>query len=114
MTLNYEKEIRQKELRKTQWKVAADLDELIEALRPELLRYGEEEADEGALSVLALQRRDLVPAVQHLNSSPIMDQLTIKTPKPKCRLCRCLIEFIDWRYSQLCWIFDPCCELAPL
>jgi hypothetical protein len=30
-----------------------------------------------------------------------MDQITIKTPNPKCRLYWCLIEFID-------------CELAPL
>ncbi len=28
------------------------------------------------------------------------DQITIKTPNPKCRLDWCLIEFIDWRYSQ--------------
>jgi hypothetical protein len=31
-----------------------------------------------------------------------MDQITIKTPNPKCRLCWCLIEFIDWKYSQSC------------
>ncbi len=29
-----------------------------------------------------------------------MDQMTIKTPKPKYRLYWCLLEFIDWRYSQ--------------
>jgi len=29
-----------------------------------------------------------------------MDEGTIKTPNPKCRLYWCLIEFIDWRYSQ--------------
>ncbi len=33
----------------------------------------------------------------------VMDQITIKTPKPKCRL----IEFIDWRESQSCWYFRP-------
>jgi hypothetical protein len=43
-----------------------------------------------------------------------MDEGTIKTPNPKCRLYRCLIEFIDWRYSQLCLYFDPSCELFPL
>jgi hypothetical protein len=26
-------------------------------------------------------------------------------PNPKCRLYWCLIEFIDWIYSQLCWYF---------
>jgi hypothetical protein len=34
-----------------------------------------------------------------------MDQITVKTPFPKCRLYRCLIEFIDWRTSQSCWYF---------
>jgi hypothetical protein len=45
-----------------------------------------------------------------------MDQITIKTPTSKCRLYWCLIDFIDWRYSQSCnvGIFDPSCELAPL
>ncbi len=36
-----------------------------------------------------------------------MDQITIKTPIPKCRLYWCLIEFLDWRYSQSCWYFRP-------
>ncbi len=36
-----------------------------------------------------------------------MDQITIKTPNPKCRLYWCLTEFVDWRYSQLCWYFRP-------
>ncbi len=35
-----------------------------------------------------------------------MDQTTIKTTNPKCRHYWCLIEFIDWRYSQ-CWYFRP-------
>ncbi len=30
----------------------------------------------------------------------VMDQITIKTPNPKCHLYWCLIEFIDWRYCQ--------------
>ncbi len=34
-----------------------------------------------------------------------MDQITIKTPNPKCRLYWCLIGFIDWRYSQSCWYY---------
>jgi hypothetical protein len=31
----------------------------------------------------------------------------LQTPNPKCRLYRCLIEFIDWRYSQSYWYFRP-------
>ena len=31
-----------------------------------------------------------------------IDQITLKTPNPECRLYWCLIEFIDWRYSQSC------------
>ncbi len=39
----------------------------------------------------------------------------IKTPNPRCRLHRCLIEFIDWRYSQSCWYFRPALwTIAPL
>ncbi len=38
---------------------------------------------------------------------------TIKTPNPEWRLYWCLIEFIDWKYSQSC-IFGPSCKLAPL
>ncbi len=37
----------------------------------------------------------------------IMDEGIIKKPSPKCRLYWCLIEFIDWRYSQSCWYFRP-------
>ncbi len=36
-----------------------------------------------------------------------MDEGTIKTENPKCRLYWCLIEFIDWRYSQSWWYFRP-------
>jgi hypothetical protein len=35
----------------------------------------------------------------------LMDQIFIKTPNHKCRLYWCLIDFIDWRYSQSCWYF---------
>ncbi len=31
----------------------------------------------------------------------------VSTSNPKCRLYWCLIEFIDWRYSQSCWYFRP-------
>ncbi len=43
-----------------------------------------------------------------------MGEGTIKTQNPKCRLYWCLIEFIDWRHSQSCLIFDLSCELLPL
>ncbi len=36
-----------------------------------------------------------------------MDEGTIKKQNPKCHLHWCLIEFIDWRYSQSCWYFPP-------
>jgi hypothetical protein len=36
---------------------------------------------------------------------PVMNQIYIKTPKSECRPYWCLIEFIDWRYSQSCWYF---------
>ncbi len=43
-----------------------------------------------------------------------MDQITIKTPNPKCRLYWCFIEFIDWRiksvmlvFRQLVWTSAP-------
>ncbi len=29
-----------------------------------------------------------------------VEQISMKTPNPKCRLYWCLIEFIDWRYSR--------------
>ncbi len=32
-----------------------------------------------------------------------MDEITIKTTNPKCRLYWCLIDFTDLRYSQSCW-----------
>jgi hypothetical protein len=38
---------------------------------------------------------------------PPKDQISIRTPNPKRRLYWCLIEFIDWRYSQSCWYFRP-------
>jgi hypothetical protein len=37
----------------------------------------------------------------------LMDEGTVKTKNPKFRLYWCLIEFIDWRYSQSCWYFRP-------
>ncbi len=57
---------------------------------------------------------------------PLMNEWTIKTPNPICRLffkidllkdiaALCLTDFMDWRYihSVVC-IFDPACELLPL
>ncbi len=44
-----------------------------------------------------------------------IDEITIKTPNPKCRLYWWLIEFIDWWYSQSCWFFRPLLwTIAPL
>jgi hypothetical protein len=44
-----------------------------------------------------------------------IDQKTVKTPNPKCRLYWCLIEFIDWRYNQSYWYFRPLLQIsAPL
>jgi hypothetical protein len=40
-----------------------------------------------------------------------IDHITIKTPNPICRLYWCLLEFIDWRYSQSCWYFRPLCVI---
>jgi hypothetical protein len=36
-----------------------------------------------------------------------MDQISVRTPNPKCRLYWCFLELIDWRYSQSCWFFRP-------
>ncbi len=44
-----------------------------------------------------------------------MDKGTKKTANPKCCLYWFLIEFIDWRYSQSCWYFQPLLwTVAPL
>jgi hypothetical protein len=34
-------------------------------------------------------------------------QINYKGTKTECRLYYCLIEFIDWRYSESCWYFLP-------
>ena len=44
----------------------AHLDQLVEPLWPQVVRCVEEEADEGTLSILPLQRRYLITTVQHL------------------------------------------------
>ncbi len=49
----------------------------------------------------------LPPTEPYFSWAMLMDQITIKTPNPKCRLYWCSIEFIDWRYSQPCWYFRP-------
>jgi hypothetical protein len=57
----------------------------------------------------------LIPIV-----STMHELINYKDTRPKCRLYWCLIEFIDWRYSQSCWYFWPSfvtycpfCELLP-
>jgi hypothetical protein len=42
-----------------------------------------------------------------------MDQITTKTPNPKVHLYWCLLEFIDWRYSQSCWYFRHLLSAPP-
>jgi hypothetical protein len=45
-----------------------------------------------------------------------MDETTIKTPIPECRLYLSLefIEFIDWRYSQVILVFFPLLRTSAL
>ncbi len=50
-------------------------------------------------------RNDLDPSLPYVheinkNIFESMDQISIKTPNPKCRLYWCLIEFVDWKYVQ--------------
>ncbi len=49
-------------------------------------------------------------------NDPVPHELNnCKDTKTKCRLYWCLIEFIDWRYSQSCWYFRSCfVKYAPL
>ncbi len=57
----------------------------------------------------------LHPASWHQRRGLFMDYITQETPNSKCRLYWCLIEFIDWRYSQACWYFRPALwSIAPL
>ncbi len=53
----------------------------------------------GALLVSWVEEGAVRPATVGIIKD--MDQISKKTPSPKCRLYWCLIEFIDWRYSQL-------------
>jgi hypothetical protein len=39
--------------------------------------------------------------------STVHELINFKDATTKCRLYWCLIEFIDWRYSQSCWYFRP-------
>ncbi len=59
-----------------------------------------------ALSLYSRKYKDLACTLP-FSLFPCMDQITVKTPNPKCSLYWCLIEFIDWRYSQSCWYFRP-------
>jgi hypothetical protein len=53
-------------------------------------------------------KSDLVTSPEWLSVNLlVMDEGTIKTQNPKCRLYWCLIKFIYWRYSQSCWYFQP-------
>ncbi len=59
----------------------------------------------GALLVSWVEEGAVRPAIVCIMED--MDQISIKTPNPKCRLYWCLIEFIDWGCSQSCWYFRP-------
>ncbi len=56
------------------------------------------------LVCLSEQETRLVISITHPDHGSL---IFVKTPNPKCRLCWCLIEFTDWRYSQSCWYFRP-------
>jgi hypothetical protein len=57
----------------------------------------------------------LSPPICYISFVALMDQISTKTPNPKCRLYWCLIELIFWRYSQSCWYFPSLlCELVRL
>ena len=57
----------------------------------------------GAICLIKLLFKMGLFTVYRLSKFPIpMNQLSIKTPSPKRHLYWCLIEFIDWRYSQAC------------
>ncbi len=64
------------------------------------------------LRQILTQKRNQIMTMMRRRLSD-MDEGTIKTPNPKCRLYWCLIEFIDWRHSPS-YTFDPICELLPL
>ncbi len=64
---------------------------------------------------LANDDDDFVPLHCHLLCNDHRQKNYKKTPDPKCRLYWCLIEFIDWRYSQSCWYFRTALwSIAPL
>jgi hypothetical protein len=41
-----------------------------------------------------------IPALCWFLRHETIDQITLKTPNPKCRLYWCLTEFTDWTYIQ--------------
>jgi hypothetical protein len=53
------------------------------------------------------ERSAQTPRKYSITGTTIMDHKTIKTPNPHCRLYCCLIEFVDWIYSQSWWYFRP-------
>ncbi len=64
------------------------------------------DADEGAAAPKT-KKNKLAMSLLRMQIPTRMDEETIKTQNPKCRLYWCLIDFIDWRYSQACWYFRP-------
>jgi hypothetical protein len=47
------------------------------------------------------------PEKEYINGIAVAlhELINYKDTKTKCRVYWCLIEFIDWRYSQSCWHF---------
>ncbi len=71
----------------------------------------------GVRSTLCFERRICIKSAQEQRDGLAHGVVNYKDTKRKCRhlknwpvmgLCgRCLLEFIDWRYSQSCWYFRP-------
>jgi hypothetical protein len=45
------------------------------------------------------EREEVKEVEEEWTMDRLMDQISIKTPNPICRLHWCLIEFVEWRYS---------------
>jgi hypothetical protein len=59
---------------------------------------------------IAMYSPRLLPSTEVCQARAVMDLhglINYKDTNTKCRLYWCLIEFLDWRYSQSCWYFRP-------
>ncbi len=76
-------------------------------------------SDSGTWKYIRLHMLALFAPLLRLYLSAFSEVFTYKhgrrTQNPKCRLYWCLIEFVDWIYSQSCWYFRPLLwTVAPL